>query len=824
MVNLNLKNIGYKLGLTVILAFAFLIAFFMIRNPAEESDQEIIEIIRQIHRTNTGLSENSPDSHNQAGELDLLLQKLENIQLERQQKVEAYNYQEMALVILFIALLLHMLYLLVKIRSNSRAVSASNSLIQNEVSRLKTTFSSIGDAVITTDAKGNIDYMNEVAEDLTHYPFEQVKSLKFDETFMLFTELHHYIDRPVRQALASEEVIKVNNNVLLRRKDGKQVPVIYTISPIHNSDSQVIGAIIIFHDSTETHKRNKALSWQATHDPLTKLPNRVLLKSDLEQALDKAIVNETMLTLLFIDLDDFKPVNDLFGHYIGDKVLVIIAQRLKNAVRNNDTVARLGGDEFVITLISGSDEDEITAALKRIMAAIAEPIQVPGSSISLSASIGVTSYPFDNSDADTLLRHADQAMYAAKEKGRNQYHFFDVESAQLSTRKGIKCQAIENALKNNEFELHYQPKVNMRTGSIVGVEALIRWRHPEQGLIMPDDFLLLAEETNLIIDIGDWVVEQACGEMANWQAQGHYFDVAINIAPRQFQDSDFITKIKTTLSRFPALDASYIELEIVESAALSDIGSVIKIIRECHEMGMKVSLDDFGTGYASLTYLKQLPADMLKIDKSFVRDMLEDEGDLAIVKGITSLSSIFHYQPVAEGVETTEHGIMLLRLGCDIAQGYGISRPMPAEQVIPWIENWNPEPTWLAWSETSWDISDFPLVIAQSDHCAGVNKVISCIENIPSDGELFNLVDHFHCRLGHWYYGIGKEKYGQLSNFKSLASPHEKTHRIGRDLLDLHAQGMTERAKARIPELVAARDSVIKVLGELQNEILSLRQ
>ncbi|MCU7817406.1 MAG: sensor domain-containing diguanylate cyclase [gamma proteobacterium symbiont of Lucinoma myriamae] len=297
------------------------------------------------------------------------------------------------------------------------------------------TFASIGDAVITTDEKGLIDYMNQSARELTNYPFEKEEKLSIKTVFKIFNEDNFLLDNPVVQAIIEERVIKGKHNIFLQQRGGKQFPIIYTIAPIHDSESNIIGTINVFHDTSDTHKLTKALSWQATHDALTKLPNRILLKDKLELSLEEVKVNGTLLTVFFIDLDDFKPINDEYGHEQGDKVLKIIAQRLLTIIRNEDMVARLGGDEFVITLLSFDNFEEVVKALERVVSAISQPIPVGSANVVLSASIGVTSFPNDNSDADTLLRHSDQAMYIAKQKGRNQYHFFDVQSNQVTTHK-----------------------------------------------------------------------------------------------------------------------------------------------------------------------------------------------------------------------------------------------------------------------------------------------------------------------------------------------------------------------------------------------------
>ncbi len=731
-----------------------------------------------------------------------------------------FNAQQRLMSLVVLLIFLYLSFILLKVLRTSKRIKQTNKQIKSEITKIQTTFAAIGDAVITTNSDGSIDYMNHSAQKLTNYNRQEDSKLSIQTVFKIFNEENVLLDNPVDKAVHEQRIIKGKQNVLLQRQGGEQIPIVYTIAPIHDSNSNIIGTIIVFHDTSETHKLTKALSWQATHDALTKLPNRILLKDKLENSLHQAGTNHTMLTLFFIDLDDFKPINDVYGHQQGDKVLKIIAQRLLTTIRNDDMVARLGGDEFVLTLLSFNEHEEIITALNRVMSTISQPIPMDNANVVLSASIGVTIFPIDNSDSDTLLRHADQAMYIAKQQGRNQYHFFDVKSDQVTTRREKQRQRLEFALHNEEFFLAYQPKVNMRSGQIYGFEALIRWDNPQEGIIPPDKFISLCEDSDLIVRIGDWVLNKVLAQLDQWLKAGFDFRIAINIAPKQFQKPDFISKLDQSLAAYPDIPADHIELEVLESAALQDTNMVSEIIRACHQRNISVALDDFGTGYASLSYLKQLPADQLKIDKSFVYDMLNDEGDRAIVEGIISLAKIFKRQVIAEGVESKEHGVMLLRLGCDVAQGYGISRALKAKDVLSWAKTWTPDPNWLLWAETPWDISDFPLLIAHSDHFSGINNIIQSVKENDPERELFNLLSHHQCRLGEWYYGIGKDKYGHLSCYHELEQPHRKAHELGKKMLQLRSAGKQTQAVAMIPEMIKVRDNVLDTLNNLQKEIL----
>ncbi|MCK5648830.1 MAG: EAL domain-containing protein [Gammaproteobacteria bacterium] len=789
----------------------------------EQTKLQISELKRLSLNESTSRLTNDPQEQTRRSKILFLIQSLEDQAKEASQLAGMQlNTRQRLITVIILLVFLYLSYVLLRVLNTSKQIEHANSRIKSEISKIQTTFASIGDAVITTNHNGLIDYMNKSAQDLSNYYLGENTKTPIHIVFKVFNEHNFLLDSPVEKAIQEKRVIKGKHNIFLQRRGGEKLPIIYTIAPIHDSEANIIGTIIIFHDTSETHKLTKALSWQATHDALTRLPNRILLKDQLELSLEAAKQNQTLLTLFFIDLDDFKPVNDEYGHAQGDKVLKVIAQRLLSIIRNDDMVARLGGDEFVITLLSFSCFDEIINALERVMNTIAQPIPVGSANVILSASIGVSIFPDDNSDADTLLRHADQAMYIAKQRGRNQYHFFDVESNHAITKNEMLRQRLEQALDNDEFFLVYQPKVNMRTGNIYGFEALIRWNHPDEGIILPGKFIPICEDSNLIVRIGDWVFARALEQLRQWLKLGFNFRIAINIAPRQFQNPKFIKKLDQLLSDFPDIPAHYIELEVLESAALQDTGVVSEIIRACHQRNISIALDDFGTGYASLSYLKHLPANQLKIDKSFILDMLDNENDRAIVEGIISLAGIFKRQVIAEGVETREHGVMLLRLGCDMAQGYGISKPLNTEDVLAWAKTWLPDPNWLLWSETPWEISDFPLLVAHSDHIAGINNLIKSVYHYQdNNSELFDLLAYRKCRLGRWYYHTGKKKYEHLNSYKALEQPHREAHETGKKILQLCAASRQAEAIELIPELIRTRDNLLAILNNLQQEILA---
>lgn len=433
-------------------------------------------------------------------------------------------------------------------------------------------------------------------------------------------------------------------------------------------------------------ERTEHLAWQATHDPLTGLPNRALLSERLTQSISRSRRDQSLLAVMFIDLDGFKAVNDTFGHDKGDYLLIDLAKRFSAVIREPDTIARLGGDEFVI-LMSLRTLDDLNSPLQRVISLINEPVDTGTEQLCVSSSIGITLYPDDLSDADTLIRHADQAMYDAKQKGRNRVQFFNVEMDEQIHTGHQQRERIQQAIQQQELVLHYQPQIDLMTGQVIGAEALIRWQHPEQGLIFPDNFLPIIEETDIIIDLGRWVIQQACKQLQYWDQHGLHFKLSVNIAGRHIQHPDFFTELLDILKASPEVSPEQLILEITESSAMNDIARAKTTLQNCHDANVRIALDDFGTGYSSLTYLRQLPVSFLKIDKSFVIDMLSDEDDKAIVEGIISLADIFKQNVVAEGIETQGHLAALKAMNCALGQGYAISKPLTSNDFDLWLES-----------------------------------------------------------------------------------------------------------------------------------------
>jgi len=441
-------------------------------------------------------------------------------------------------------------------------------------------------------------------------------------------------------------------------------------------------------DMIERKRAQERMEYLAYHDALTRLPNRVLLADRLQQAMAQARRDHKRLAVCYLDLDDFKPINDAYGHDQGDHTLIEVAYRLKACVRAGDTVARLGGDEFVLLLGNLADVEECEHAIDRVLAGLHIPFMVASQSVQLSASLGITLYPDDDADPDTLLRHVDQAMYTAKQAGGHRYQWFDTDHDRRARDYRTTLQQVRGGLAVGEFRLYYQPKVDMRRGVVVGVEALIRWQHPEEGLLPPARFIPAVDNSELAGAVGQWVMNEALRQMTLWAAQGLRLPVSVNLAGRHLLQPDFVGQLRKLLAAYPTVSPSDLQLEILETATLENMMEVVELIIGCRELGVQFALDDFGAGYSSLTYLKHLPVDLLKIDRSFVRTMLTDAAALAIIRGVIGLSAAFQCGVIAEGVETVAHGRQLIDLGCDLAQGYGIARPMPPEQIPDWIAGW----------------------------------------------------------------------------------------------------------------------------------------
>ncbi len=482
-----------------------------------------------------------------------------------------------------------------------------------------------------------------------------------------------------------------------QRKNGQRFAALQNVSAVYDARGCIRHFVVLFSDITAQKEQAKQLEHIIHHDVLTGLPNRTLFADRLYQAMMMAKRTYTRLAVVFIDLDGFQAINDQYGHNVGDQLLRVVAHNMRSALREGDTLSRLGGDEFAAVLADLDSDVATHLVMRRLLSAVARPCVVEGQSLSVSASIGLTYYPQEEAvAADQLLRQADQAMYQAKQTGKNNFHRFDAERDRDTRNHHQSIAHIREALFADQFVLYYQPKVNLRTAQVVGVEALIRWQHPERGLLPPGAFLPDIENHPLAIDLGHWVIDSALAQMSIWRRHGLEVSVSVNISAQHLQSCNFVERLIEHFKNYVGIPPERLELEILETSALENILQVSETLQACNAFGVRFSFDDFGTGYSSMNYLKQLPAKMIKIDQTFVRDMLQDANDRAIVKAIIGLAGGFDRLVLAEGVETRQIGEALLAHGCELGQGYGIARPMPAAVLPDWINNWQADPQWLA--------------------------------------------------------------------------------------------------------------------------------
>ncbi len=588
--------------------------------------------------------------------------------------------------------------------------------------------------------------------------------------------------------------------------DGRRVLLETTKVPMRTPDGRVVGVLGISHDISERKAHQQQLERIAHYDVLTGLPNRVLLADRMKQAFARTQRSGRMMAVAYFDLDGFKAVNDRFGHDAGDRLLRALSEHLSHALRETDTLARLGGDEFVAILLDLPDVESSAPLVSRLLAAASEVCVDEGSLLRLSASMGVTFYPQSEPiDADQLLRQADHAMYQAKLAGKNRYVVFDAEQDRKVRERHESVLRIRRALQSREFVLHYQPKVNMRTGAIVGLEVLVRWQHPERGLLLPGAFMPLIADHTLAVELGEWVLDAAMTQLEAWKATGRALPVSVNIDAVQLEQTTFVDRLSALIAAHPGIGPGDLELEVLETSALLDIAQATRVILACRRMGVGFALDDFGTGYSSLTYLKRLPANVLKIDQSFVRDMMDDPDDLAILEGVLGLSKAFQRQVIAEGVETLAQGEMLLCLGCELAQGYAIARPMPAADIPAWLDSWRPDPSWLGRAPFTRD--DLADLIGLVECRALVRRVAAYVQDtgpLPDEEELVrrdagDASDATACaRL--------RARAGAQAMTRLLDQISQGTA----ELIRLKQAGRTEDAVSRLPELYSARDRLLE--------------
>jgi diguanylate cyclase (GGDEF)-like protein/PAS domain S-box-containing protein len=562
-----------------------------------------------------------------------------------------------------------------------------------EKDRAQVSLNCIGDAVICTNSAGNITFLNLVAEKMTGWSRQEAADRPIAEVFhILDATSRQTIANPMKQAVDQDRTVHLLSNRVLIRRGGFEMSIEDSVAPIHDRDGHATGAVIVFRDVSAVREMALQLAHSAQHDFLTGLPNRMLLNDRVRQAIVLAPRHLKKVALLFLDLDGFKHINDSLGHPIGDKLLQSVARRLVDCVRGSDTVSRQGGDEFVVLLSEMEHPEDASRTASRMIHAVAEAHTIDQHDLHVTTSIGVSVYPDDGMDAETLVKNADTAMYQAKENGRQGYQFFKpAMNVRAVERQSIE-ESLRRALERNEFTLHYQPIINLGSGEISGAEALIRWTHPSRGPVPPGQFIPVAEDCGLILPIGNWVLREACKQARAWQVAGLPLStVAVNISAMEFRDEHFLQGVSAILDD-TGLDPKSLELELTESVLMKRAESTATVLKSLRDSGVQLAVDDFGTGYSSLSYLRKFPIDALKIDQSFIRQITTAPDETTIVTAVISMGRSLKLRVVAEGVETREELEFLHAHKCEEAQGYYFSRPIVAQEFAKLLKTGIPEP------------------------------------------------------------------------------------------------------------------------------------
>jgi diguanylate cyclase (GGDEF)-like protein/PAS domain S-box-containing protein len=575
----------------------------------------------------------------------------------------------------------HLDYSLPRALRNAIERKAVEDALFVEKERAVVTLNSIGDAVLCTDISGNITYLNLVAEAMTGWRREEAIGKRLAEVFRIIDGPTRKPARdPMEMAIDQNRTVGLTVNCVLIRRDGFESAIEDSAAPIHDRGGHVTGAVIVFHDVSAARAMSAKMTHSAQHDIVTNLPNRLLLNDRITQSIALARRQNKPIAVIFLDLDRFKYINDSLGHAIGDKLLQSVAKRLLASVRASDTVSRQGGDEFVILLSEITHTEDAATSAQKLLLSLRAPHSIAGQDLDITGSFGISVYPEDGEDAEMLIKNADTAMYHAKENGRNNIQFFKAKMNLMAVERQSLEGSLRRALGREEFLLHYQPKVNLDTGEITGVEALIRWQQPDRGLVPPSQFVPIAEDCGLIVQIGRWVLREACRQARAWQNAGlPPLPISVNVSAVEFCDQGFVEGVRTILSE-TGLEARYLELELTEGVLMEDAETTASVLQELKMLGVHLAVDDFGTGYSSLSYLRQFPIDVLKIDQSFIRQITTDPDDSSIVGAIIHLGKSLQHLVVAEGIETQEQRAYLQTQRCTEGQGYLFSRPLAAAQ------------------------------------------------------------------------------------------------------------------------------------------------
>ncbi len=667
-----------------------------------------------------------------------------------------------------------------------------------------TVFTGTREGIVITDPSGTILEVNDA--------FTRITGFTRDEA--LGTN-----PRMLKSGLQSKEFYEHMWNALARdghwsgeiwnrNKCGDIYAEMLTIDAIHDANGQVKQYVGLFTDMTEVKEHQQQLELVAHYDALTGLPNRALFADRLRQAMEQADRRNRLVGVACFDLDAFKAINDGYGHSSGDALLTALAFRMKRALREGDTLARLGGDEFAAVILDLPDREACLPTLARVLEAATREVQIGDVPLRVTASAGVTFYPqAEEMDADLLLRQAFQALYEAKLAGKNRYSVFDPGHDLTVRSRNENIEHIRHALAAGELVHYYQPKVNMRTGKVIGAESLLRWQHPERGLLPPGMFLPVIEDHPLAAEVGEWVIESALAQMEVWQDSGFDIPVSVNVSAFELQQPDFVNRLCARLAAHPRVKPSHLELEVLETSALQNVALSSQVLAACREAGVLISVDDFGTGYSSLVYLKRLPADILKIDQSFVRDMLDESENLSILKGVFGLAEAFRRKVIAEGVETVDHGLMLLQLGCDFAQGYGIASPMPAHELQAWAAAWRADPRWM--EAPLVHANNRAVLFAMVEHRAWYGHFLAYLQGTRATPPP---LDTEPCSLTAWLQSQRLAAGGLSPSLQAIETLHQQLHALAAEIYNAHASGRKQDGLGLLRQLRYLHERCLKRL------------